>query len=310
LIRHGSAPGAEVRTATAGDLIVVQPAIGDRGRAAQVADGTAEVVEVHRRDGLVTAQFAIAEAQAGTDVVENRAAAPSAGGLVKIHRCARLVIGQRAVLDGQAGAGIVEDRAAAEATRGLIVGQGDTSEGQVRAGLIQDGASVVGQSIGDGQVRDGHGHAATDVEDPARGIAADGQFVGAEALDIQALGEGQLTACQSDCLPLERFGEPDGIAAACCGDPIAQRASPAVQIVQDRQRAEHGAIFEAFEQRAEPALPVSPGPAGFPGAQPTFGMILGTPHGEHLLFGNAVCDRMKKSSIPARRPSAGVMPGR
>ena len=46
------------------------------------------------------------------------------------------------------------------------------------------------------------------------------------------------------------------------------------------------------------------------GGQPAFAMVLGTPQGEQLLIGNAVCGTIKRPSPSARRPSAGVMPGR
>jgi hypothetical protein len=57
-------------------------------------------------------------------------------------------------------------------------------QGQVGTGLVEDAAAVVGQSIRDRKLSEGHGRAAADVENPAGGIATDRQVVGAEALDV------------------------------------------------------------------------------------------------------------------------------
>ena len=83
LFFHRSARAAanEGRAATTRDLVVLQGATGDRGRAAQVVDGAAEVVEAHRRDGLIAAEVAVGQAEAGAEVIEDGAAAapPVAG---------------------------------------------------------------------------------------------------------------------------------------------------------------------------------------------------------------------------------------
>ena len=70
----------------------------DRGRAAQVVDGAAEIVEADRRDGLVAAQVAAGHAEARAEVVEDRAATTAARGRIEVHRGGRLVTGQGAVL--------------------------------------------------------------------------------------------------------------------------------------------------------------------------------------------------------------------
>ena len=55
-------------------------------------------------------------------------------------------------------------------------------------------------------------------------ITADGQFVGAQALDIQALGDRQLTAGQRDGLALQARVEDDLVPALGGDDGRPQRA--------------------------------------------------------------------------------------
>src|SRR5262245_6146140 len=111
------------------------------------------------------------------------------------------------------------------------------------------------QSVGDRQACDGDGEPLADVEDPERIIAADGQLVGARPLDVQALPDGQLVAGQRDRLTDEAGGEDDGVAVLGAGDGVPQGPETGVVGVQDRQRAEGGPVFEAFEPRQEPAPP-------------------------------------------------------
>jgi hypothetical protein len=99
----------------------------------------------------------------------------------------------------------------------------------------------------------------------------------AEALDIQALVEGQLAAGQGDGLAFERFGEPDRGAAICGSDRIPQGAGPTIEVVQDRQRAEHSAILKVLEPQATLARPTGRTAVGLPGQKTTFGMILVLP---------------------------------
>src|SRR5262249_35996607 len=86
-ILHGPAPAAAPagEAAAARDFVVRQRAPGEGGRAAQVVDGTAEVVEAHPGQGLVVAQGAGGHAQSGAGRVEDRAPTPAATALVEVH---------------------------------------------------------------------------------------------------------------------------------------------------------------------------------------------------------------------------------
>src|SRR5262249_7454345 len=103
---------------------------------------------------------------------------------------------ERTVIDGQ-GAALVEDAAAlgdaAWSAEGLILGHDHMAEAQVTAG-VPDAGAVVGPAVRDRQVVDLDGDAAGDPEDPAGVIAADGQPIGPQAVDVQALVNHQFPA--------------------------------------------------------------------------------------------------------------------
>src|SRR5262249_28778094 len=95
-------------------------------------------------------------------------------------------------------------------------------EGQGAAG-VPEAAAVVGSAVCDRQVVDLHADAAADPENPTGVIAADGQLVGAQALDVQALGDGQLPAGQRDGLAQETTSEVDRVPAVGVQDRLTQR---------------------------------------------------------------------------------------
>src|SRR5262249_26352874 len=165
--------------------VVRQRTTDDGGRAAQVVEGAAEVVEAHARQGRVVAQGAAGHAQGGTIRIEDGAAASAAPALVEAHRRAGTVVRQQAAGDAQAGVGVVEEGAAADAAVGMVVGQGDAGQGQADADLVQDATAVVGHSVSDRQAGEADGLVVADVEDPADTVAADGQQAGARPLDAQ-----------------------------------------------------------------------------------------------------------------------------
>ena len=84
-------------------------------------------------------------------------------------------------------------------------------------------------AVGDGQVVDAHRHAAADPEDPAGVVAADGQPVGARAVDPQVVRDAQLPARQGDGAVTSRGGEADQVGAGVgvgVEDRLPQRPGP------------------------------------------------------------------------------------
>src|SRR5262249_56989454 len=129
-------------------------------------------------------------------------------------------------------------------------GQGRRVEAWVAAGVL-DAAAVVGPAVRDGQVVDGHGHAAADPEDPAGVVAADGQYTGAGAVDRQGVGDVQLAAGQCDGAA-QPGGEVDhvGAGAGVGGqDGRSQRAGAAVSEVQDREGAGDRAVLQGLDRQ-------------------------------------------------------------
>src|SRR5262245_2565648 len=90
-----------------------------------------------------------------------------------------------------------------------------------------------------------------DRKHPAGVIAADGQQTGARSLDVEVLLDGQFTAGQSDRLACEAGRKDDRVVAVRGVDGVSQRAGSAVEVVQDRQRAERGPIPEKLKPRSE-----------------------------------------------------------
>ena len=122
-----------------------------------------------------------------------------------------------------------------------------------QAGLA--GSAAAGHAaVGDGQAAHADGCPAADVEDPAGVVATDGQLVGAQAFDVQTLGDGQLAAGQRDGLTGEAGIEGNGIAALGGGDGVAQRSRAAVGVTHDRQGAGQVAAFQRFQPGPEPRL--------------------------------------------------------
>ncbi len=189
-----------------------------------VLDGTPDAVITRSgAEGLIVVKGAGSHGQAGATEVVDRAAdaaaeeggAAAAGSLVAgksgggdggstlVEQTATKdvdhvggggcgVVVQGTVEEGQAGPGLVEDAAPSEAAIGLIVGHRTVGENQT-AGVI-DAATCQGLPVGDGQAANGHARQAADVEDPAGGMAADGQLAGAGAFDVEVLGDFQCTA--------------------------------------------------------------------------------------------------------------------
>src|SRR5262249_10098696 len=95
-------------------------------------------------------------------------------------------------------------------------------------------------------------------------------------------------------------------------DRLAERAGATVGEVQDREGAGNGSVLELLDGQASGGWP----PRLSAGPEATVAVAFRAPvqaaeqggkrHGRCL----PVCERMKKSSHPARRPSAGAMPGR
>src|SRR5262249_22285257 len=156
-----------------------------------------------------------------------------------------LVVNERAVADGEERGGNIADGAGLNRgpghAEGLIVGQHVVGEGQGAAG-VQDAAAsraADNSTVGDRQPGDGDRHPAADTEDPALEVAADGQAVGAGAVDRQAVGDAQLTAGQRDGAG-QSVGEGDGVGPGQgigVEDRLAQRTGAAVVEVHDGEGA-------------------------------------------------------------------------
>ncbi len=113
----------------------------------------------------------------------------------------RLVVDEQAVHYGEGGASSIVDgpALAVAANAGLVIRQDVVGKGQVAAGVLH--APAWGRpAVGDRQPGDGDRQLAADSEDPAGVVAADGQLVGARALDVQVPSDRQLAAGQRDGL--------------------------------------------------------------------------------------------------------------
>src|SRR5262249_23927090 len=200
---------------------------------------------------------------------------------------------------------------AARCTEGLVVGHDDTAEGQVAAG-VPDAATVVGTTVGDRQVVDGHADAARDPEHAALVAAADGHPFGAGPVDGQVVGDVQLAAGRGDG-PAGSGGEFEAMVLGMSvgvEDRLPQRAGAVVGEVLDQERAGDGAILQRL-QPGDVARPRPPGrevAASRPAAPPTASQAWeqsSWPHGCALQYG-AVCGTMETPS-PGRADRA---PGR
>src|SRR5262249_38446012 len=122
-----------------------------------------------------------------TLVAVNPAASTLGNGRTQPKAADGHVAAERAAIDGQ-GAALVEDAAAlgqiARGAESLVLGHDHLAEAQAAAG-VPDAAAVVSGAVRDHQVVDGNGNAAADLEDPAGVVTADGQLVGARAVDGQ-----------------------------------------------------------------------------------------------------------------------------
>src|SRR5262249_25473505 len=136
-----------------------------------------------------------------------------------IHRAEGPIAGENRVANGggaaACGAGLIPERPAHHG--GLVVAEDVVVEVDGGANLVQDAAAgLLGGisracrgAVGDGQLGDGHGRAALDVEDAASVVAAHGQLVGARPVDGHAAGEIELAAGQGDGA-VKAGGEVDG----------------------------------------------------------------------------------------------------
>src|SRR5262249_50526266 len=125
------------------------------------------------------------------------------------------------------------------------------------AGVVIGSAIWCDPSLCDRESCNGGAPALADVEDPAAVIAADGQQARSRSLDVELVIDLQLAAGQRDRLPVEAGVKYDHVAAHGIVDRIPERSRPAVQVVQDRQGAEDGPVFEDFESRVEGFLGAS-----------------------------------------------------
>ena len=115
----------------------------------------------------------------------------------------------------------------------------------------------------------------------------------------RSLGDGQLAAGQRDGLAREAGIECDRVATGRGGDRGPQRPRPTVMVVEDREGAEKGPVFEPFEPRLEPAPRALRGQEGLRAGKPTETLVLGSSHGECLLLSVPACDRRK--TVNSRR---------
>jgi hypothetical protein len=170
----------------------------------------------------------------------------------------RPVVGESRGDDRERSAPLVIDATAepvaARGADGLVVGQNTVGDGQRSAGIVDTGP-VSGPAVRYGQVGDVNERgAAADLEDAVGVIAADGQLIGIQPLDIQALGDHQL-AVQRDGLAGQATIEVDGVTALSGGNLTAQGAvagNAGVGVVGDRQCAGHDADFQGFESGHDP----------------------------------------------------------
>src|SRR5262249_14390004 len=145
------------------------------------------------------------------------------------------------------------------------------------------------------------------------------QPLGARADDLQVVGDAELAAGQRDGAVTGRRGEADRVgtgAVVGVEDRLPQGSGAAVGEVPDREGARHGPVLQPFDAQpggqgplTEPSGVMSVLGAGRPeegtcGSQPG-----GQTHGKDSLE-RLVCDPMETPSFPARRPSAGAVPGR
>src|SRR5438045_7933224 len=108
----------------------------------------------------------------------------------------------------EGGAALVQDASAARKDSeeagygdavgdGHVAGEGHVAEVQRGAAFVQDAGPAaldvaLDKAMRDRQTGNRHGGPTADVEDPAGSIAADAQFLRAQALDVQVLGDRQL----------------------------------------------------------------------------------------------------------------------
>src|SRR5262249_16803760 len=147
------------------------------------------------------------------------------------------VVEEQTVGDGEGVVGpardIIDGTAVAVAAdaEGFIVRQDVVGNGQVGAG-VEDGATPGRRTdhpaVGDRQAGDGGRPPGADVKEPAGVVAAEGQLIGARALDVQVLAERQLAAGQGDGLAAQAGVEDDLVTALGVGDYRPQRPVAAV----------------------------------------------------------------------------------
>src|SRR5262249_35587581 len=184
-----SSPAGDV-AGTVERRVVGEGAPGD-GQArvgAETGDAAAQAIAEERRgttDGLVAGE---GTARDGGGAPVHQAAAVAEAGRVADGLVAR----ESAPGDGEDRADLIEDAAPLSDPQGPVAGQ--HAVGKRQGPRVVDAAPLVGQAVGDGQAGEGHGRRAADVKDAACAAAADGQPLGAGALDYEAVGDGQLAA--------------------------------------------------------------------------------------------------------------------
>src|SRR5436309_2491400 len=137
----------------------------------------------------------------------------------------------------------------AAAISGGVVQEDAAAEGQ-GSRVVDATARRVRVAVGNGQAGKAHGPG-LDIEDAAGAGAADRQEVGIRTEDGQGFGDVQLATGQGDRVAVEAGGEGDRVAAVGGGDGVPQGAGTAVQVVQDRQGAEQGAILQDIQPGPE-----------------------------------------------------------
>ena len=258
VVADAAATAGALRTDAAADSLVVDKStVADR-ESAVVVDAAAlslrqgEPEEGKNAHSLIVGENAVGDGGRRTELIPDAAA----------HDAKSLIAGEsRAV---EAGAALVQDTAPARngtvaggngVGDGHIAGEGHGAEVQGGTAFVQDATPAaldvpLDKAIRDRQAGDGHSRPASEVKDPAGGIAANGQFLRAQPLDVQVLGDRQLAVRQGDRVACELLGELDRVAGTGAGDHGAQRPTGAiVERARDRQRAEYGAIFEGLQPR-------------------------------------------------------------
>src|SRR5262245_19072508 len=257
-------------------LVVVKQTVADGECARRIIDGAAHACAAGADAGRA-AMGLIVEERAVTDVGRGRRARGPGGhdgaakGGAADTACSAVpangpVVDEATGVDGEGPR--VEDAAAEGVHDGAeacaweaddqVVRQDDVGDGE-GAGVQDTAAAPNGPPMGDGQAVDAHRRAAADLEDPAGVVAADGQPVGARALDAQVVCDVQFSARQDDSAVAGRWREADQVGAGVgvgVEGRLPQGAHGDVGKIVNHAGGGHGGIVPARQaQRACRASP-------------------------------------------------------